>query len=126
MQCAFADASVDSLGFPRLHALQTMQLRLTHQLMHAAEKQNSRKRCRSFNPPYASSIGTVLGHTAAPGKHQHVLSAVHTLADASEQVHRLLRYYAEEAFSFLVRQHAPQAMRVLDMQDFHALRQGWG
>ncbi len=36
----------------------------------------------------------------------------------------LFRYYAEEAFSFMVRQHAPQAMRVLDMQDFHALRQG--
>ena len=38
----------------------------------------------------------------------------------------LLRYYAEEAYSFMVRQHAPQAMRVLDMQDFHALRQGRG
>ena len=30
----------------------------------------------------------------------------------------------KEAFSFLVRQHAPQALRVLDMQDFHALRRG--
>lgn len=49
----------------------------------------------------------------------------HTSVTARHPAKRpLLRYYAEEAFSFLVRQHAPQAMRVLDMQDFHALRQG--
>eukprot|EP00890_Picochlorum_soloecismus_P001217 jgi/Picsp_1/2096/NSC_05561-R1_glycosyltransferase family 4 protein len=32
------------------------------------------------------------------------------------------RYYIEEMFSFHCQKHCPQAMRVLDMQDVHALR----
>lgn len=32
------------------------------------------------------------------------------------------RYYAEEMFSYIVRDHIPDAMRVLDMQDVHFLR----
>lgn len=32
------------------------------------------------------------------------------------------RFYCEEAFSFMVQLHAPSAMRVLDMQDLHSLR----
>ena len=34
------------------------------------------------------------------------------------------RFYTEEAFSFLVHRHAPDCLRILDMQDLHALRQG--
>lgn len=34
------------------------------------------------------------------------------------------RFYAEEAFSFHVQQQLPDTLRVLDMQDMHALRQG--
>lgn len=33
------------------------------------------------------------------------------------------RFYCEETFSFHVHRHAPNAMRVLDMQDLHSLRQ---
>jgi hypothetical protein len=32
------------------------------------------------------------------------------------------RFYVEEMYSFAVRQHLPHALRVTDMQDFHALR----
>ena len=41
-------------------------------------------------------------------------------------MHRGCRFYAEEQFSFRVRELAPGALRVLDMQDFHALRAGAG
>ena len=34
------------------------------------------------------------------------------------------RFYSEEAYSFRTRELAPGAMRLLDMQDFHALRGG--
>ena len=34
------------------------------------------------------------------------------------------RFFTEEAFSFRVRELAPAALRVLDMQDMHALRRG--
>lgn len=34
------------------------------------------------------------------------------------------RYYVEEMFSWMVAKHAPDVMRVLDMQDIHSLR-GW-
>ena len=34
------------------------------------------------------------------------------------------RFIAEEAFSFRIREVAPDALRVLDMQDCHALRSG--
>ena len=34
------------------------------------------------------------------------------------------RFYNEEAFSFRVREVAPSALRVLDMQDCHFLRKG--
>jgi hypothetical protein len=34
------------------------------------------------------------------------------------------RFYTEEAFSFRVRELAPRALRVLDMQDVHFLRAG--
>ncbi len=34
------------------------------------------------------------------------------------------RHYAEEAFSFHVQQQFPGTLRILDMQDMHALRQG--
>ncbi|KAK9811810.1 hypothetical protein WJX72_010518 [[Myrmecia] bisecta] len=45
-----------------------------------------------------------------------------------QQVHPSIcvfdRFYAEEAFSFRVRELAPQALRVVDMQDMHFLREG--
>ncbi len=47
--------------------------------------------------------------------------------DASVKVRRVscwCRFYTEEAFSFNVHRHASQALRVLDMQDLHSLRQG--
>lgn len=34
------------------------------------------------------------------------------------------RFYTEEAYSFHLYNHSPDAVRVLDMQDFHSLRQG--
>lgn len=34
------------------------------------------------------------------------------------------RFYAEEAYSFIVREECPNAMRILDMQDIHSLRIG--
>lgn len=34
------------------------------------------------------------------------------------------RFYAEEAFSFLVKELCPDALRILDMQDVHSLRIG--
>jgi hypothetical protein len=34
------------------------------------------------------------------------------------------RFYAEEAFSFHVQRQLPGTLRILDMQDMHALRQG--
>jgi hypothetical protein len=50
----------------------------------------------------------------------------HQLATVLEAVQPTVvvfdRFYAEEAFSFRVRELAPAALRVLDMQDFHALR----
>ena len=34
------------------------------------------------------------------------------------------RFYAEEAYSFNIYNHCPEAVRVVDMQDMHSLRQG--
>ncbi len=36
----------------------------------------------------------------------------------------MCRFYSEEAYSFRVRDIAPGALRVLDMQDMHCLRKG--
>ncbi len=36
----------------------------------------------------------------------------------------MCRFYSEEAYSFRVRNIAPGALRVLDMQDMHCLRKG--
>ena len=48
-----------------------------------------------------------------------------TLDDKLPHVHvALCRFIAEEAFSFRMRELAPDALRILDMQDFHTLRNG--
>ncbi|KAL4429361.1 hypothetical protein ABPG77_005135 [Micractinium sp. CCAP 211/92] len=47
---------------------------------------------------------------------------VEALAAAAPTAVVFDRFYAEEAFSFRVRELAPRALRILDMQDFHALR----
>ena len=101
---------------------------LTRQSACTAEKPSLQRRSNSSSPPSASLIGEKLGQAARlfclllfwaqlPSK------SVSTTTAAVGHI-MLFRYYAEEAFSFMVCQHAPHAMRVLDMQDFHALRQG--
>ena len=49
---------------------------------------------------------------------------MHRLHSVGEPLSGEHRFYAEEAFSFHVRQHLPETLRILDMQDMHALRQG--
>lgn len=49
---------------------------------------------------------------------------VATLGRAQPDVVVFDRFYVEEMFSWMVAKHAPDAMRVLDMQDVHSLR-GW-
>ncbi len=47
---------------------------------------------------------------------------VETLDEVRPDVVVFDRFYVEEMFSWMVEKHAPDAMRILDMQDVHALR----
>jgi hypothetical protein len=80
------------------------------------------------------------GATAAPNDHTALLQQqgaralqvplnreaemLEVLAQARPAVVWFDRFFAEEMFSFRVRQAAPGALRVLDMQDMHFLREG--
>ncbi|GAB4821957.1 hypothetical protein N2152v2_009003 [Parachlorella kessleri] len=85
-----------------------------------------------FDVAYASS--------SRPNSHSELLEsqgvpAIHCAPNREEELAGILqavnpdvcvfdRFYAEEAFSFRVRDLAPGALRVLDMQDVHFLRAG--
>ncbi|PRW59577.1 glycosyl transferase [Chlorella sorokiniana] len=85
---------------------------------------------RGWAAAFASS-SSLNDHTAAlaaagvatrqlPPNREAELESV--LAEAQPTAVVFDRFYAEEAFSFRVRELAPSALRILDMQDFHALR----
>eukprot|EP00891_Asterochloris_glomerata_P003663 jgi/Astpho2/3663/e_gw1.00059.37.1_t len=60
--------------------------------------------------------------SVCPPNREQQLTAI--LEQAPPDICIFDRFYTEEAFSFRVREVAPEALRVLDMQDCHFLRKG--
>ena len=63
----------------------------------------------------------VRSHHVLPNREDQFVA---TLSRVRPDVVVFDRFYVEEMFSWMVAKHAPNAMRVLDMQDVHSLR-GW-
>ncbi|KAL4458640.1 hypothetical protein ABPG75_013505 [Micractinium tetrahymenae] len=77
--------------------------------------------CSSAPNEHAAALAAagVATHGVPPNREAALAEALAAAAPAAVVFDR---FYNEEAFSFCVRELAPHALRVLDMQDFHALR----
>lgn len=64
----------------------------------------------------------VLFHSVPPNQSLKMLELLDRIENLSLVIFD--RFYAEEAYSFHVYKHSPGAVRVVDMQDMHSLRQG--
>lgn len=99
---------------------------------HRIARQNSRLSCAKSTPASAYSIGVtsfyatpcILRNRHLKGKHAQQPWGSALQSGAYCITAPLHRFIAEEAFSFRIRELAPDALRVLDMQDCHALRSG--
>lgn len=133
-------------GRPRHPRLCTAASAARHNLLFVApvwpERSSSAAGVRTSDliASYRSQWNVHFLSTSKPNQHSEALTAEgvqvhHCPANREQPFHRVLhdvrpqvcvfdRFYAEEAFSFHVHQQLPDTLRVLDMQDMHALRQG--
>ena len=76
-------------------------------------------------PPQTNAIAKlpegINGYAMKPNRSESISSI---LLKISPNIVVFDRFYSEEAYSFHVKNKLPNALRVLDMQDFHALRLG--
>lgn len=73
------------------------------------------------------TLGQLLMITAKPARavwQKSKLVAALNIGNSMNCIAHACRFYTEEAYSFRVRSVAPNALRILDMQDMHSLRKG--
>lgn len=65
-------------------------------------------------------------HQIKPNRSDDMKNLLQSITDCNGPIRAVVfdRFYAEEAYSFRIREHVPNALLVLDMQDLHSLRIG--
>lgn len=83
----------------------------------------------SSSPTVHDTAGKISGvewHHIKPNRSEDMKELLRNIESSSGPIKAVVfdRFYAEEAFSFRIREQCPDAVHILDMQDVHSLRLG--
>ena len=80
----------------------------------------------SFDNDVSHKRDDVHWHHIKLNQGDEMKALLNTIQNVHEPIKAVVfdRFYTEEAFSFMVKEACPNALRILDMQDVHSLRIG--